>query len=89
MSHKYIDNPFKKSYNDVLLWTAGEVGCPIFANEDIFQQPADFLNLTNAYIANAVEAIKKATGWFCWVAFLGTQKFVWLPFTNTINKLKA
>ena len=43
-------------------WIIDEVGCPIFSNEEIVQQPADFLNLTNAYIANAVEAIKKATG---------------------------
>ena len=39
-----------------------DVGCPIFSNDVIFQQPANFLNLTNAYISNAKAAITKAAG---------------------------
>lgn len=39
-----------------------DVGCPVFSNEKIVQQPADFVNLTNAYISSATETIKKAAG---------------------------
>ena len=40
----------------------GDVGCPVFSDETIVQQPADFLNLTNSYVYNAIQAIKKAKG---------------------------
>ena len=47
---------------------AGDAPCPIFSNTEIVQQPANFLNVTNAYVSNAKDVIKKSAGTFSYTA---------------------
>ena len=49
-------------YTIYIILRAELVGCPVFSDDVIVQQPADFLNLTNQYVAHAKMAIEKATG---------------------------
>jgi len=45
------------------------VTCPLFSDDVIVQQPADYLNLTNQYVAHAQMAISKAVGKLCMKVF--------------------
>ena len=45
-----------------LHWIVDYVPCPLFENDEIRQQPADFLTLTNTYANAATSFIKTKAG---------------------------
>ena len=45
-----------------VLYATGDVPCPLFENEKIIQQPADFLTLMSTYINAATSFIESKAG---------------------------